>query len=1498
MFKMNTLKENRVFFKRIVIFAIIISMVLSMGSVIQIDHSSQVGTKNISGGNPTPFISSKALSLSLNPTLTSGAYGDNIIIFANVTYSGIGVAGASVTFSDNAGETFLPSTTLTNSTGVGIVTYSITNENTQKDTITALANLTGYINATSTTTINDVGSSNELAASTHLAASDATSGSTDVIHGTVRQNGGTVSGASVTISSPIYRIFSPIIVTSDSNGYYYSNFTVSNVGFPEISIIEVSVSDSGFGSSSADTTINVEPLGQNYLSVSLFPTIPAAPSQNGYMTISAKVSSGGNTLDGASVSFSDAFGSTFSAISDVTNTSGIVTANVHLSNSNSGYDIITASASMNGYKSTSGESFVYVFSGNSQLTITGKILFLTLNSGANDTISGHIYTGGAGTVISGAEITATGSSGQVFNNMPTYSDSSGAYYISFTAPSVNKITNETITISATYSGDTSTSSAFAMTILPISVNSLQEKITLLSSDNAAVGDTLLIEASVTSNGAPVEGALVAFSDSFGSTFSSLSGSTNASGMLMESLDLSTSSSGIDIISSDSMLSGYFKAQTSMELNILSGTSNQLSVSASLSSSTITSNSTDVISGTVFDGGSTGNGVSGATITVSDTSHSDFYSVGAKSGSSGSFYIEFEAAVVKQEVNDTIILTVTDSGYTSSSSMIALTILPGNSGTLSVTVTKIYPSSAMVSNGEGVALITVTSAGRPVDGALVSMSDSIGSSFTPSTIITNASGMAYASFNLPMTGGQMDIITASATDNQYNSGNGENYFYVTGNYNSQVLVTFSPQSTSISPGSTVIITGQTDSYVNCGIFVGEQERSIGGVTVTFSDSAGSVFSSTTVISSSSGSFTTSLTIPKDFKSSTDVIIASASDTGYASGDSANILTISSNFSAVDFVESGLPSGTAWSVNFDGGTQSSNTASMLFTVANSSYTYSIPSITGYNIEPSSGTVIVSGSGVQVNITFKQVDFPIVFTESGLASGTSWSVNLSGTIVSSTTNTVTFSEMNGTYSYEIVPVSGYSVSMGSGTLASSGGYNVYITFQQRLYTATFTEKGLPPGYQWSATLGSFALTSDSNSIEFNVPNGTYSYSITVPAGYSATNQTGSLIISGNGVSQGITFTSNLFIKYHVTFIMSGLSSSALWNLRVNEKSYANSTHTFRLSLPEGNYTYLMNASGYTAENASGSFEILNANETINISFSINTKYLIEFQESGLLPGQQWNVTLNGASNISTGSSMIFHETPGNYTYYVESVPGYTVNPVSGTILVTSGEYLIGLDFQKITSSSSTTKYSIMFVESGLPSATTWSVTFNGTLLKSTTNSIQTSALDGIYAFNVSSISGYEESPSSGTVTISGQNEVIGITFQKVTTFKNIGYNITFVETGLNSGQIWNVTFNGQPLSTVGSTITISEFNGTYSYSVGKINGYSISPTSGIISVNGKDVIIGINFLKQTSPTTSSTPSSSSGSNVLGIPQVYVLVGLILMIIVGSILGAVVGGFIRKRP
>jgi hypothetical protein len=71
----------------------------------------------------------------------------------------------------------------------------------------------------------------------------------------------------------------------------------------------------------------------------------------------------------------------------------------------------------------------------------------------------------------------------------------------------------------------------------------------------------------------------------------------------------------------------------------------------------------------------------------------------------------------------------------------------------------------------------------------------------------------------------------------------------------------------------------------------------------------------------------------------------------------------------------------------------------------------------------------------------------------------------------------------------------------------------------------------------------------------------------------------------------------------------------------------------------------------------------------------------------------------------------------------------------------------------------------------------------------------------------------------------------------FTTFEYSITFTESGLTPGTWWSVTLDGFTESS-NKSVSFQEPNGTYSYSIASIQGYNETPSSGSLTVNGRDV------------------------------------------------------------
>lgn len=151
------------------------------------------------------------------------------------------------------------------------------------------------------------------------------------------------------------------------------------------------------------------------------------------------------------------------------------------------------------------------------------------------------------------------------------------------------------------------------------------------------------------------------------------------------------------------------------------------------------------------------------------------------------------------------------------------------------------------------------------------------------------------------------------------------------------------------------------------------------------------------------------------------------------------------------------------------------------------------------------------------------------------------------------------------------------------------------------------------------------------------------------------------------------------------------------------------------------------------------------------------------------------------------------------------------------------------------------VEFHETQLPPGQLWSVDLNGDTVSTTSSSITFGVTNGTYSYTIKmpSSSGLKYTPSnpSGSVTVSGSDvPPVSVRF--------IMAPIAFHESGLN-GNTWSVTLDGATSSTSGSVISFPEpINNTYSYTIGVPPGYSVSPSSGSVSLGTTSVSVSISF------------------------------------------------------
>jgi hypothetical protein len=391
------------------------------------------------------------------------------------------------------------------------------------------------------------------------------------------------------------------------------------------------------------------------------------------------------------------------------------------------------------------------------------------------------------------------------------------------------------------------------------------------------------------------------------------------------------------------------------------------------------------------------------------------------------------------------------------------------------------------------------------------------------------------------------------------------------------------------------------------------------------------------------------------------------------------------------ETGLPTGATYAVNLINathtatGSASAGSPVSITGLYNGTYELSATATPGaghtYSAlvwdAPSSNLVGISGPYTG-SVTFS-VEYLLNFTEKGLPAGTSWVVQVGNTQYTSTKSYQSFNELNGTYTYEIYALSGYSPSPGSGSVVVSGAnQTVAITYTQtstaKLYPVNFVESYLPSGTTWQVNLGGgiSPVSSNTNTITFNLANGSYTFTIPDVGHWYAVPFSGTFTVNGNtglptwehsGLQLNITFR----YGYLVTFTAANLAKYVPWSVTFNGtlNSTTGSGTTVTFEIRNGtNYSYSISiAQNWVASPLSGKLNVSGAAVSQTITFT-EQFYKVIFVETGLPPGTAWVLTVNNVPYPTTNGTVILSEHNGTFTYVAPSEQGYTVSPATGTV------------------------------------------------------------------------------------------------------------------------------------------------------------------------------------------------------------------------------------------
>jgi hypothetical protein len=614
-------------------------------------------------------------------------------------------------------------------------------------------------------------------------------------------------------------------------------------------------------------------------------------------------------------------------------------------------------------------------------------------------------------------------------------------------------------------------------------------------------------------------------------------------------------------------------------------------------------------------------------------------------------------------------------------------------------------------------------------------------------------------------------------------------------------------------------------------------------------------------------------------------------------------------AVEFSESGLPSGLHWMVSVDGMQMNLMTNGTTDTLtwpalANGTYDYSITGIPGWyqSTLPYSGSVVVNGAPVtEPTLVYSQFTYSVTFSESGLPAALTFQVTVNGVMMSLTTNggtdPLTWTGLaNGTYPYSIAGIAGWhQTTLGySGNVMVNGASVTEPTLAYTAYTysVTFSEGSLPGGTTWYVNVTSPSQASRQTNMPklmFSEPNGTYDYTVaTSDSNYRPVAPNGEFTIAGSGNSTLVVFQYNTYL---VTFTETGLPTGATWIVDATPGTPGNYSAQTTVTFYDqnGKYTYTVRttdpAYAPTSSTATGPFTVSGAPAYVSVVF-IELNFTVTFNQTGLLVGH-WYVNITnyttGATvadgNVLAGSPYLANLSNGTYLYSAAAGnPKYAWIHTTNSFVVDGGALAENVTF-------AAANYRILFSESGLPTATNWSVTFhsiNGTLHRlthySTNSTIAFYYANGTYYnFSVASTNKIY-APLNGT----GSFNITGLPVNETVPFYEVTYKVTIVEMGLPLGANWTATFGGVSNWSVTPTMVFYEPNGTYLGSIALIVTYTDSPSSFSIKVNGAAYIETITFSPDSAP----------------FRVTYLLGGILVAVVIGAIAVVLISRGRRPPP
>jgi DNA-binding beta-propeller fold protein YncE len=570
---------------------------------------------------------------------------------------------------------------------------------------------------------------------------------------------------------------------------------------------------------------------------------------------------------------------------------------------------------------------------------------------------------------------------------------------------------------------------------------------------------------------------------------------------------------------------------------------------------------------------------------------------------------------------------------------------------------------------------------------------------------------------------------------------------------------------------------------------------------------------------------------------------------------------------NFTESGLPNGTSWGVTVGNTTANSTAATVRFELSNGSYRYHVENVPGWRAAEYAGTLIVENGTSNVSLNWTRAVYELTFTESGLPSGTAWSITFNGSTEQTRNRSLVESVPNGTFEYNISGVPGYRTATFQGTVTVNGSDVVRtVNWTLNRFDVYFNETGLPNGTLWSVWYNGSWSSTIGSSLRFAMPNGTSNFSIRNLPGWRASEYTGYVSVDNGTANRSVAWAGE---RYQVAFVPVGLPQGqswivilgGFWNRSVGPMTFLVANGTYSLTIAS--------VDGLQAHPGRGDLVVSGQPLAENITFLPPPMFTVTFSQRGLAIGTAWSISMTGNPwNVSEGDRNVtstslnatFQLRNGTFGYAISTEAQALASPSQGTVTVEGEPRQIAIDFRPIS------LFEVSFDSRGLPAGTPWGVTVGTTALNGTGSELSIRVSNGTYGYRVAGIGGYLLPTFAGTIVVNGSPRVLELNWTQTT------YVVSFVWdlpggayagalVGSSAGAEWNVSLGGTPVSAVaGSSLNMDLPNGSYPFTVQPPAGYEIVKNgSGQVNVDGKGSVILVVF--ELSPTSNPSGAGARG-------------------------------------